>query len=68
MKTAYPKVNTPVKIYLFSNIPFDNTYKNHCLISKKFTYNGNNISNVVDPEILKTYFLYRIHCYPIFQL
>ena len=44
MKTAYPNTQTTCKIRLYSNIPFDNTYKHHCLISNKFTYNGVKIS------------------------
>ena len=44
MKTAYPNTQTTCKIRLYSNIPFDNTYKHHCLISNMFTYNGVKIS------------------------
>ena len=40
MKTAYPLHSNPVEIRLYSNIPFDNTYKHHSLISEKFSYNG----------------------------
>ena len=48
MKTAYPNTQTTCKITLYSNIPFDNTYKHHCLISNKFTYNGNKVSQTND--------------------
>ena len=40
MKTAFPLNSTPVSIRLYSNIPFDNTYKHHSLISDLFTYNN----------------------------
>ena len=43
MKTAFPTLQQTVKITLYSNIPFDNTYKNHCLISDLFKYNGSSI-------------------------
>lgn len=43
MKTAYPNTNQPVKITLYCNVPFDNSYKNHPMISSLFTYNGSNI-------------------------
>ena len=76
MKTAYPQTDYPVKIYLYSNIPFDNTYKNHCLVSKKFTYNNTAISTIIDPEIAKKTFLERKdfsqvgnpRCYPYYVL
>lgn len=40
MKTAYPQTQNTCSIRLYSNIPFDNTYKNHSLISNLFKYNG----------------------------
>ena len=40
MKTAYPQTQGTCQIRLYSNIPFDNTYKHHTIISDKFTYNG----------------------------
>lgn len=40
MKTAFPNLRSPVQITLYNNIPFDNTYKHHSLISDRFTYNG----------------------------
>lgn len=39
MKTAYPQTQGTCQIRLYSNIPFDNTYKHHTIISDKFTYN-----------------------------
>lgn len=46
MKTAFPRFRSPVDITLYSNVPFDNTYKNHTLISSKFKYNNSNIYNI----------------------
>lgn len=40
MKTAYPQTQTTCSIRLYSNIPFDNTYKHHALLSNLFTYNN----------------------------
>lgn len=40
MKTAYPITSNPVTITLYANIPFDNTYKNHTIISDLFRYNA----------------------------
>ena len=48
MKTAYPNTREPVSITLYRNIPFDNTYKNHPLISSKFVYNGTPIYTASD--------------------
>ena len=45
MKTAYPQTHTTCSIRLYSNIPFDNTYKNHTMISSLFTYNGSSIAS-----------------------
>ena len=36
MKTAYPQFQGTTQIRLYSNIPFDNTYQHHSLISKVF--------------------------------
>lgn len=43
MKTAFPQTQNPVKIRLYSNIPFDNTYEHHTLISSKFKFNNTDI-------------------------
>ena len=43
MKTAYPQVMGTCSITLYSNVPFDNTYANHSLISKKFLYNNSTL-------------------------
>ena len=48
MKTAYPTIMGTCDIYLFANIPFDNSYAHHTLISKKFTYNSSAIYNASD--------------------
>ena len=40
MKTAFPLHTSPVEIRLYSNIPFDNTYKHHSIISSLFKYNN----------------------------
>ena len=45
MKTAYPITSAPVTIRLYSNVPFDNTYKHHSLVSELFKYNGTSIYN-----------------------
>lgn len=39
MKTAYPNTREPVSITLYRNVPFDNTYKHHSMISDRFKYN-----------------------------
>ena len=43
MKTAFPNLRSPVQITLYSNIPFDNTYKHHTLISSLFTFDGTSL-------------------------
>ena len=43
MKTAYPNTQTTCSIRLYSNIPFDNSYANHPLISDKFKYNNSSV-------------------------
>lgn len=48
MKTAYPSIMGTCSITLYSNIPFDNTYAHHSLISRAFTYNGSPIYNASD--------------------
>lgn len=35
-----PTSTNPVTITLYRNYPFDNTYSDTCLLSRKFTYNG----------------------------
>ena len=35
-KTAYPNTTTPVSITLYCNVPFDNAYKHHSMISSYF--------------------------------
>ena len=45
MKTAYPSTHTTCSIRLYSNIPFDNTYQHHTLISSLFTYNNSQVYN-----------------------
>lgn len=44
-KTAYPITTEPVSITLYCNIPFDNTYTHHSLISELFKYNNTQIYN-----------------------
>ena len=39
-KTAYPSTITPVTITIYNNIPFDNSYKHHTIISDLFTKNS----------------------------
>lgn len=43
MKSAYPQTQNPVSIRLYANIPFDNTYEHHSLISDWFYYNGSKL-------------------------
>lgn len=43
MKTAFPQYKGTTEIRLYSNIPFDNTYTNHSLISRKFKYNNTDV-------------------------
>jgi len=59
MKTAYPNTQTTCKIRLYSNIPFDNTYNHHPLLSKKFTYNGTSLSDIPASEDIRERFLDR---------
>lgn len=47
MKTAYPQVMGTCDITLYANIPFDNSYQHHCLVSDRFKYN--------DIDIFHTY-------------
>lgn len=58
MKTAFPRYRTPVFITLFSNVPFDNTYKHHTLISDLFKYNNTKINTYSGSEV-KERFLNR---------
>jgi len=54
MKYAFPQLHGTISIRLYSNIPFDNTYKNHSFISNLFSYNNNDIytagGNTIDCE------------------
>ena len=43
MKTAYPQTQNPVSIRLYANIPFDNTYEHHSLISELFEYDNSRL-------------------------
>ena len=45
MKTAYPQFHGTTKIRLYANIPFDNTYQHHSIISDLFKYNNVRISS-----------------------
>ena len=40
MKTAYPQIKGTCSIRLYSNIPFDNTYQHHSMISRLFIDDG----------------------------
>lgn len=77
MKTAYPQFKTPVTLTLYSNVPFDNTYSNHSLISELFKYNNSTIYNsLASRGIAKERFLNRwndsvtphVRYYPRFEL
>ena len=48
MKTAYPNLRQPVQITIYANIPFDNSYQHHTLISRLFKDDGDSIYNAVD--------------------
>ena len=48
MKTAYPSVQGTCKITLYSNIPFDNSYQHHTIISRLFKDDGDRIYNATD--------------------
>ena len=48
MKTAFPQVMGTCKITLYSNIPFDNNYNNHTMISRVFNDDGDRIYNALD--------------------
>ena len=43
MKTAYPTISDVVTITLYRNIPFDNSYKHHTIISDRFKFNSQSI-------------------------
>ena len=65
MKTAYPQIKGTCSIRLYSNIPFDNTYEHHSLISRKFTYNNSvfyspNASGDVTYGVPKERFINRL--------
>lgn len=59
MKTAYPNLEQPVAIRLYSNIPFDNTYEHHSLISERFKYNGSYIYHGISTATAKERFIDR---------
>ena len=59
MKTAYPQVLGTCSITLYSNVPFDNTYANHSLISKKFLYNNSAVFTGADSLVPCEMFLNR---------
>ena len=40
-KTAFPTLTKNVQVTIYANIPFDNKYKHHSLISSLFKYGGN---------------------------
>ena len=60
MKTAFPSVRNAVTITLYSNVPFDNTYKHHTIISELFTYDGNDVfqksSGIACESLLDIYY------------
>ena len=74
MKTAYPLNSSPCSIRLFSNIPFDNTYKNHSLISEKFKYNntqiydGTNVSEPAKERFINRFAISTARYYPKYDL
>jgi hypothetical protein len=51
MKTAYPQIKGTCSIRLYSNIPFDNTYQHHSMISRLFSDDGDSI--YTDPQDTK---------------
>lgn len=59
MKTAYPNTTQPVSITLYSNIPFDNTYKNHSLISQYFKKQSGQTQSKIFPNGQQYNFLNR---------
>ena len=61
MKTAYPQIKGTCSIRLYSNIPFDNTYEHHSLISEVFKYNGTQLySGTSSNGLAKERFLNRL--------
>ena len=59
MKTAYPQTHTTCSIRLYSNIPFDNSYSNHSLISDNFKYNNVNLYTYGDAGSARERFINR---------
>lgn len=59
MKTAYPNTTQPVSITLYSNIPFDNTYKNHSFISSYFKKQSGGSQPKIFPNGEQSNFLNR---------
>lgn len=59
MKTAYPRYQGTIQIRLYSNIPFDNTYQHHSLISNRFTYDDVDIYLKGGDTIAKEQFINR---------
>ena len=61
MKTAYPQIKGTCSIRLYSNIPFDNTYEHHSLISEVFKYNGTQLySGTSSNGLAKERFINRL--------
>lgn len=48
MKTAFPQYKGTTKIRLYSNIPFDNTYEHHSMISRAFKDDGDDLYSASD--------------------
>ena len=59
MKTAFPRFPNVVNIRLYANIPFDNTYKHHTIISDLFTYNNVDMYSKGGDTIAKEQFIDR---------
>lgn len=55
MKTAYPQIKGTCSIRLYSNIPFDNTYKNHSMISHLFTYNDTAMGTLTEQQLIESF-------------
>lgn len=68
MKTAYPQIPSTCNLRLYSNIPFDNTYKHHSFISKLFTYNNTSLTDLdVSNLEVKESFINRTYRLPSSQ-
>lgn len=59
MKTAFPNALSITSVRLYSNIPFDNTYQHHSLISSLFKYNNTKLYSGVDLGLLCERFINR---------